>query len=130
MGTLVDTSVITRAEREALDLAARVPDGEIAIAAMTAAELLRGVHRADPEHRSRRAAVVDRLLARVPTIPFDLRIARIHARLWAELQASGTLIGPADLQIAATALALGWSVATYNVREFGRVPGLTVVALD
>jgi len=55
-------------------------------------------------------------------------LARVHARLWADLAAAGQLIGPHDLILAATALALGWSVATYNAHEFTRVPGRVVHA--
>jgi predicted nucleic acid-binding protein len=36
------------------------------------------------------------------------------------------MIGPHDLQIAATGLDLGYEVATLNAREFQRVAGLVV----
>lgn len=39
------------------------------------------------------------------------------------------MIGPHDLWIAATAVTHDMDVATANAAEFGRVPGLTVVAL-
>jgi tRNA(fMet)-specific endonuclease VapC len=35
-------------------------------------------------------------------------------------------VGPRDLVIAATALALGMTVATHNLREFARIDGLRV----
>lgn len=129
MGTLVETSIIIEAERAGLRPLAFVQDDEVAIAAITASELLHGVHRADPVHRARRTAFVEEVLATARTVPFDLEIARRHAQLWAELETSGSRIGPHDLQIAATALVLGWPVATLNVREFERVPGLTLVPL-
>ena len=59
--------------------------------------------------------------------PFDLAQARVHARIWAELASRGQTIGPHDLQIAATGLALGHEVATLNMREFQRVAGLKIV---
>lgn len=59
--------------------------------------------------------------------PFDLAEARCHARLWAELEARGVMIGPHDLQIAATGLAAGHEIATLNVQEFQRVPSLRLV---
>lgn len=49
MGIVIDSSVLIAAEREELDLAAalgRQADETVAIAAMTASELLHGVHRA------------------------------------------------------------------------------------
>jgi predicted nucleic acid-binding protein len=62
----------------------------------------------------------------LPVQPFTLETARVHSRLWADLVSSGQLIGPHELMLAATALALGWSVATLNPREFRRVPGLSL----
>ncbi len=125
MGTLLDTSVLIRAERAgwALDLPA---DEEVGIAAITAAELLHGVHRADPERRAQRAAFVEHVLRTIDTLAFDLGTARVHARLWADLAQAGNTIGPHDLLVAATALARGWAVATHNLRELSRVPGLVL----
>jgi len=59
--------------------------------------------------------------------PFDLANARCHARLWADLELRGQMIGAHDLQIAAAALAFGHDLGTLNVREFQRVTGLRVV---
>ena len=58
--------------------------------------------------------------------PFDLRVARVHARRWAELAAAGQITGPHDLIIGATALTHGYDVLTLNLREFRQVPGLIV----
>ena len=130
MGQLVDTSVFIGLERRAAvfdSLADSVPDEPVALSAITASELLAGVHRADSQHRRlRREVFVTAVLASMPVVPFDLGIARVHALLWSQLSGSGRLIGTHDLLIAATAVALGWSVLTDNVREFGRVPGLEV----
>ncbi len=52
--------------------------------------------------------------------------ARIHARVWADLAAQGTAVGERALMIAATAMAMGYSVATRDERSFPRIPGLTV----
>lgn len=99
----------------------------IALAGITASELLMGVHRADSaSRRMRREAFVEGILALVPILPFDLRVARIHAQIGAELMAVGQVIGAHDLIIAATALAHGYAVLTENVRHFQRVPGLVV----
>ena len=46
-----------------------------------------------------------------------------HARLWALLESSGTMIGGYDLIVAATALDRGSAVATYNHRHFFACPG-------
>ena len=47
-------------------------------------------------------------------------------KLRAELEKSGILIGPNDLQIAAVALRHGVTLVTYNTREFSRVPDLSI----
>ncbi len=103
------------------------PDEEAAIAAITASELLHGVHRASAAHRARREAFVESILVAVPVLDFDLLAARAHARLWANLAKAGSDVGPHDRIVAATAISLGWRVATANVRHFERIPGLDVV---
>src|SRR5206468_3134553 len=85
LGTLIDASVLIAAERGALDLdrlLAAQGGLEVALAAVTAAELLHGVHRAAAgRRRTRREAFVERLLEHLPVLPFDLVTARIHARV-------------------------------------------------
>ena len=44
----------------------------------------------------------------------------------AHLAAQGTLIGPNDLLIAASARANGLTLVTHNTAEFRRVPGLSL----
>jgi tRNA(fMet)-specific endonuclease VapC len=130
MATLIDASVLIEAERGRLDLTdllSATADDPAAIAAVTASELLHGVHRAaPPRFRSRREAFVEHLLSKLPVIPFDLLAARVHARIWADLSARGIVIGPHDLLIGATAIAIGASVATRDLRSFPKIPHLNV----
>lgn len=92
---------------------------------MTASELLHGVHRADGAwRRGSRERFVEEIFAEIPVIPFDLQVARVHSRIWADLKMQGQMIGAHDLIIAATALAHGFHLITGNPREFGRVEGL------
>jgi tRNA(fMet)-specific endonuclease VapC len=55
---------------------------------------------------------------------FDDRIADASADIRARLAASGNMIGPYDLQLAATAREHGLILVTHNVSEFSRVVGL------
>ena len=130
MAQLIDASVFIALERRGQDplaLMTTASDDRVGIAAITASELLVGVHRADsPQRRLRREAFVETILERIPVLPFDLRVARTHAQILAQLAATGQLIGANDLLIAATALSYGYSVLTDNLREFHRVPGLVV----
>lgn len=133
MGTLIDSSVLIAAERRKLDLGDTLgTHGEepVGIASITASELLHGVHRAATiAQRQRREAFVERLLAVVPVFPFDLGTARVHAELWAGLASKGASVGSHDLLIGATAIALGYRVATRDRRSFGKIPGLDVVVI-
>jgi tRNA(fMet)-specific endonuclease VapC len=132
VGVVLDTSLLVAAERGDVNMPAlleRLGQEPVAIAAITAAELLFGVARAtSAARRTRRGACVEGLLAVVPTIPFGLLEARRHAQLWADLSRKGKPIGPHDLAIAATALAHDFGLATLHTSEFGRVPGLRLVA--
>lgn len=131
MGTLIDTSVLIAIERGQLDTSLlRTEDDEeaVALAAISASELLHGVHRlTGAVARTRAERFVEHVLASVPVVDFDLDIARVHARLDAELSAAGTAVGDADLMIAATAVWLDYRIATRDLRSFPKIKGLAVV---
>jgi tRNA(fMet)-specific endonuclease VapC len=143
VGTLLDTTVFIELERAVRRLppenampavSERLeeqlgPDEEVGIAAITASELLHGVHRATPRHRARREAFVEAVLASFPPLPFGLLAARVHARIWAELAAAGQDVGAHDRLVAATAITAGWRVATANLRHFDRIAGLDILAV-
>ena len=131
MGQVIDSSIFIAAERKKLDLdemLKRTADEPTVIAAITASELLHGVYRAaKSDQRTRRQALIEHYLAGLSIIPFDLVVARMHASIWAKLSAKGTNVGAHDLMIAATAISLGFRVVTRNVKDFSRIPGLSVV---
>lgn len=133
-GVILDRAVLIAAERGRFDMTGYLTalyDEPVAIAAISASELLHGVERAiDPAVRRRRGEFVEGVLANVPVIPFGLTEAQAHARIWAVLTAGGTPIGAHDLQIAATALVAGSAVATLNRDEFSRVTGLDIAPLE
>lgn len=130
MGILIDSSVLIAAERSGIDVSAHVhgrEDEEVFISVVSASELLHGVHRAsDARRRSRRLAFVEALLDAIPVLAIDLATARSHAQLWAELVQRGRMIGVHDSWLAAACLAHGLRLATGNLRDFARVPGLEV----
>jgi tRNA(fMet)-specific endonuclease VapC len=106
------------------------PDEDVGIAAITASELLHGVHRATAEHRARREVFVEAVLAAFPPLPFGLLAARAHARIWADLAAAGQDVGAHDRLVAATAITAGWRVGTANLRHYDRIAGLDILTVS
>jgi len=128
MAVLIDTTVLVDAERRGQALDDVVGDQERGISAITASELLHGVHRAEEGAvRARRSAFVEHVISAMEPLPITTAVARAHAAVWAQLEKDGNMIGAHDLWIAATALSHGMEVATPNAKDFERVPGLTVV---
>lgn len=137
MGLILDSSEAITAERlgqTAYEMVERVAvlagDQEIAVSVVTVLELAHGVVRADtPERRANRQRFLDDLLAGMPVHPVTTRIALRAGQLDGQLQGQGTRIALADLLIGATALDLGYAVATANKRHFDQIPGLNLVQL-
>ena len=130
MGVIFDTSILIGLERGTL-VADRLIRGRehepFGISVISAAELLHGVHRADTaKRRMIRASFVEKVLEHYPLYPFDLAAARMYADVWASLQSKGVKIGAHDLMIAATAISLGFSVATLDFRDYRKIEGLTL----
>jgi predicted nucleic acid-binding protein len=131
VATLIDSTVFIEAERQQLPVASVLdrfePDEELGIAAVTVAELLLGIHLSAPSPaRDFRRDFIEDVIASVTVLDFDLEVARQYAEVWAGLRLAGYLIAPHDLMIGSTALVHGFAVLTHNVRDFARVPGLTV----
>jgi tRNA(fMet)-specific endonuclease VapC len=130
MVILLDADVVISGERRAFDFAAWVasrPDDLFEIAAVTVAELWHGVERADEPHKSRRQDYLAPILAALPIIPYTEQTAYEHARLWAELESGGKIVGAYDMILAAVARERGSHVATFNKRHFSVIRGVQVV---
>jgi tRNA(fMet)-specific endonuclease VapC len=67
------------------------------------------------------------MVAVLPIVPYTEQTAYEHARIWAELQSAGKMIGSYDLIVAATALECGSHMATFNKRHFALVKGLHII---
>ncbi len=130
MGIIFDTSVLIAMERSSDNVEGLVEGREeepFGISTITASELLHGVHRADSENRRlKREAYVEKIIETFPNYPFDLNAARIYARIWANLAKKGISVGAHDLIIASTAISLGFSVATSDIRDYRKIKGLKV----
>ena len=70
--------------------------------------------------------IEERVVAKLPILPFDADAARRYGEIRADLERQGTLIGDADVRIAAIALVRRLIVVTGNIRHFRKIPHLTV----
>ena len=114
-------------ERDRLRLDDLIDDrDDVAVAAITVAELLVGVELASAVHRPQRQALVESIVAAIPVEDYDLDVARSHALLLAHTQRSGRRRGAHDLIIAATARARGRIVVTADRGGFADLPGVSV----
>jgi tRNA(fMet)-specific endonuclease VapC len=130
MAIILDADVIIRGEKGTFDFkkwVASHPDEQFEIAAITVAELWHGVERASGKRKATRERYLRAVLGPVPIIPYTEQTASEHARIWAELGASGKMIGFYDLIVGATAMERGSQVATFNTRHFAQIKGLSVI---
>lgn len=119
--------MLVRAEREGRAIQPLLPDdADVALAAVTVAELLVGVEMASGRRRALRKAFVEDLLTVIPLESYDLEVARAHADLLAATRSSGRPRGAHDLIIAATAIVSGRTVVTEDRAGFEGLPGVEV----
>jgi tRNA(fMet)-specific endonuclease VapC len=130
MAIILDADVIIRGEKGSFDVAGWLTgkaDEDFEIAAITVAELWHGVERATSTHKRRRIQYLQSILSPLPVIPYTEETAYEHAKIWAELETSGKMIGAHDLIVAATARERGSQVATFNRRHFSLVPRIQII---
>ena len=98
------------------------------IPAVVEAELRTGARKAKQAQKD--LLLLEAFLAPFQRIPFDSECAMAYAEIRAHLESAGQTIGPNDLLIAATAWARNATLITHNVREFKRIPGLSIEDWD
>ena len=132
MGLVIDTSALISFERANASwdrLFDERGDEVVALPAIVLAELLVGVRLVERGRLGdRKRSSIDALLARVPLVHFDRDVAERWAEVFAELSRRGELIPANDLQVAATAVHLGFGVLVGDQDEvhFRRVADLRV----
>ena len=100
----------------------------MAISVVTLLELAHGAARADTAQRkSKRRQFIQELLMALPIHPVTVPVALRTGQIDGENQAKGIRLPLTDLLIGVTALELGYSLATGNLRHFQMIPGLPVV---
>src|SRR5258708_2353989 len=135
MGLILDSSVLITAERAGQNarqileaILRKVGNTEIGISVVTLIELAHGAARADtPQRKANRQQFIRELLIALPVYPVTVSVALRTGQADGENQAKGIRLPLSDLLIGATALELGYSVATGNLRHFEMISGLSVV---
>lgn len=125
---LLDTSfciaLIRRVSRRAEEKLVEHAAPEVAVSALTVAELEYGVARSREPERNR--AKLDGFLQPLQILAFDDAAAVAYGPVRAGLERRGRMIGPIDTLLAAQALSLDLTMVTNNTGEFERVEGLRV----
>jgi tRNA(fMet)-specific endonuclease VapC len=87
---LLDTTFLIDAERAGDQLDDLIgDDDDVAIAAITIAELRVGVELATRANRAGREQFVDAVINAVPVVDYDIHVAEVHAMLLAAVRRQG-----------------------------------------
>jgi tRNA(fMet)-specific endonuclease VapC len=124
---LLDTTFLVDADRSKASLDELIADDdEVAVAAITIAELLVGALLADMKHQADRQQFVNEVRDSIPIIAYDTTIAAAHAELLVAVRRRGRPRGAHDLIIAATAIATRREVVSTDRSAYEELPGVTV----
>lgn len=137
MGLILDSSVVIAAERcgdtpeqFVQQIISVAGNQEAALSSIGLTELVHGIYRASSAQiQLRRKTFVDELRIGLSVYPYTSETALLAGRIDGEQTAAGVIIPFVDLLIGATALSLGFSVLTVNLRHFRQIPGLTVTTI-
>ena len=121
---MLDTDTCIYAMSAAPGFQPALPLRDCAISVVVLGELEFGVLRSQQIQRNR--AALDHWLVAVQVLDMNSDVGLRYGKIRAELTTNGQLIGPNDMWIAAHALSLGVPLISHNLREFRRVPGLSV----
>jgi tRNA(fMet)-specific endonuclease VapC len=137
LGVILDSSIVIEAERRHLNAAQflkqlleKIGEMEAALCAVTIAELVHGIYRADTsDRRERRRTFVSDLKAALPVYPITDSTTELVGKIGAESSATGVTIPFDDLLIGACALERGYAVATRNLRHFQKIEDLKLISV-
>ncbi len=120
---LLDTTFLIDADRAGGHLEEIIEDDDdVAIAAITVAEMQVGVLLSDGKRREARQAFVDDVLVSISVLEYDVDVAVVHADLLGLGGHQSEPRGAHDLIITATARASGRIVVTAGVTAFDDLP--------
>jgi len=116
--------IIKRKPTSALRRLESLRPGELAMSAITFAELMNGAKKSQKVEAN--VAKLNELAELIEIRSFDQKAAIFYGDVRSTLEKKGNIIGSNDLLIAAHALSLDWILVTNNEKEFKRVDGLRI----
>ncbi len=88
------------------------------------AELLHGARKS--KRTESELALARDLAVTIPVVEVDVATADVYAFVKARMETMGTRLDDLDILIASTAIRMGYTLVTHNLRHFERIDGLTV----
>ncbi|MCP4666410.1 MAG: type II toxin-antitoxin system VapC family toxin [Deltaproteobacteria bacterium] len=126
MVRLLDTDTciyfLNRASENVVARFKQLSPSAIKLPSITVAELYYGAEKSKAKLKN--LETVKNFVSTFEIIPFDEGSCETYAKVRADLEKSGTIIGPMDLLIASIGLANNLVVVTNNTKEFERIGGL------
>lgn len=122
---ILDTNALIQLDRHGEDVTGISESDDIAIAAVTLAELRHGALAADTARRQAREQFVQDVEEMIEVLPYTRSTATAHAALLDHVRRSGRPRGAHDLIIAAHARQTGRRVVSFDVKaRFSDLPGV------
>jgi tRNA(fMet)-specific endonuclease VapC len=125
---LLDTNIciylIKQKPQKVLDKFQSLAISDVGISSITVAELEYGVAKSQQQQKNRTALL--QFLLPLEIVEFNQAAATIYGTIRSDLESRGLIIGAMDMLIASHALSLAVTLVTNNVREFSRIPTLSL----
>ncbi len=128
MKYMLDTNIciyiIKKKPKEVWERFKNLEIGDICISVITLAELEYGVEKSNYPRNNKMALTA--FLSPIDILSFSQSAAAIYGNIRAHLEQKGKVIGAYDMMIGAHALSENLTLITNNMKEFRRIPGLSV----
>jgi tRNA(fMet)-specific endonuclease VapC len=128
MKYLLDTNIVSywmRGNDEIIQKIAEKSTSDLSISLITYAEICYGIEKSAHRKKERKEKL-NSIVTLIDIIQMDIQAAHHYANIRVYLENLGTVISERDLQIASTAQSNGLKLVTHNVKEFKRIPDLSV----
>ncbi|MDM8525234.1 type II toxin-antitoxin system VapC family toxin [Desulfococcaceae bacterium HSG8] len=128
MSFMLDTCILIHIIRDKniniIEMLRKKTQSEVCVSLVTVAEMEYGAAKSSRPDENRDALY--QFLSPLTILTFDQKAAYEYGLIRSYLEQKGMPIGSMDMMIAAHARSISATIVTDNVREFDRVPGLTV----